>query len=311
MSAPTQAAPARPNPTAYAWLSVATAVGTLALKAVAAWATGSVSLLSDALESIVNLVAAALAVVALRLAARPADSAHPHGYEKVEYFSSGFEGALILVAAAGIAVEAIPRLLSPRPIESVSVGLLFSGIACVANLVVARLLLRVGRQTRSIALEADGHHLMSDVWTSVGVLGAIVAVHFTGLTILDPIAALVVAANIVRIAGPLVVRSFRGLMDASLPADELDPIRAALVHIKSTYPVEIHALRTRQAGARRFVELHVLVPGDWTVARGHDLCEEVEHRIRALAPRTTVTTHLEPLEDPRAFGDENLDRAEG
>lgn len=296
------------EPVAYAWLSVATAIGTLALKSVAAWATGSVSLLSDALESVVNVVAAAFAVLVLRFAARPADRLHPHGYEKVEYFSSGFEGALILAAAAGIALEAIPRLFSPRPLESVDVGVIFSGAACLANVVVARVLFRAAKRTRSIALEADGHHLMSDVWTSVGVIGAIVVVKLTGYQLLDPIAALVVSANIVRIALPLLVRSFRGLLDVSLPSDELEPIQKIVAELSLAQPIQIHALRTRQAGARRFVELHVLVPGDWSVRRGHDLCEEVEQRIRSLAPRTTVTTHLEPLEDPRAFGDEALDR---
>lgn len=296
------------GPVAYGWLSVATALTTLALKAVAAWITGSVSLMSDAFESIVNVVAAVLAVVALRVAQRPADDKFPHGYEKVEYFSSGFEGALIVVAAGGIVFEAIPRLVAPEPIQSIDTGLVFTAAATALNVAVAQVLFRAARKHRSIALEADAHHLMSDVWTSVGVFAAILAVRLTGWHLLDPFAALLVAANIVRIGVSLVGRSMRGLLDAGFDGEEAEKVRASLDALAAKHAIEFHALRTRQAGSRRFIAVHVLVPGTWTVQHGHDLCEEVEHELRDLAPRTTVFTHLEPIEDPRSFDDQHLDR---
>lgn len=296
-------------PSAWAWLSVATAVATLGLKAGAAYITGSVSLLSDALESIVNLVAALGAVLALREAAKPADDEHPHGHDKVEYFSSGFEGALILAAAVTIATTAIPRLLDPRPLEDTGIGLAISTAASGINLLVARMLFAAGKKHRSITLEADAHHLMTDVWTSAGVLVAVVLVRLTGLLWLDPVAALIVAANIVRTAVMLIRRSLLGLMDTALDAASQKQIDEVLAAVSASEPVSFHAVRTREAGSRRFIDLHVLVPGSWTVQQGHDLCEEVERRLRELSPRTSVLTHLEPVEDPRSFEDQQLDRA--
>jgi cation diffusion facilitator family transporter len=292
----------------YAWLSVATAVATLALKGIAAYITGSVGLYSDALESIVNLVAALLAVYAIRVATRPADEAFPHGYDKAEYFSSGFEGALILVAAFLMGFEAIRRLLAPAPLVEIELGLGISMVACAMNFVVSRALMQGAKKHESIALEADAHHLMTDVWTTIGVAIAVVLVRVTGWQWLDPVAALIVAANVVRIGVALVRRSSRGLLDAALPSQERAAVDAMLEEVSAREGAQFHAVRTRQAGARRFIELHVVVPGRWSVQRGHDLCEKIEEGLRNLGPRTTVLTHLEPLEDPKSYADQQLDR---
>jgi cation diffusion facilitator family transporter len=292
----------------YAWLSIGAAVATIALKAVAWLLTRSVGLLSDAIESLVNLVAAVVMLLALRVAARPPDDDHPHGHEKVEYFASGLEGAMVLVAAVAIGIAAVPRLLEPRPLEAVEIGMVVSVAASAVNLVVARVLLAAGKKHRSLVLEADGQHLMTDVWTSAGVLVAVGLVRVTGWNVLDPMVALLVAANILRVGWRLVYRSGMGLLDASLPADELQAIEEVLDRFRRTEQVGFHAVRTRQAGRRRFVSLHVLVPGEWTVQRGHDLCEAIERELRATGPSTSVFTHLEPLEDPRSFDDQGLDR---
>jgi cation diffusion facilitator family transporter len=291
----------------FAWLSIAAAIATITLKAVAYSLTGSVGLLSDAVESIVNLVGASVALVMLTIAARPADEEHAYGHTKAEYFSSGVEGTLILLAAASIAVAAVRRLLAPQPIEQVGVGLAVSAVATAVNLAVALVLRRAGKTYHSITLEADGQHLMTDVWTSVGVIGGVFAVSMTGWLRLDPILAIAVAANIVRIGWRIVWRSAHGLMDTALPAGELEAVKAALAsHLGEG--VQYHALRTRQSGARRFVSLHVLVPGTWTVHEGHALLEDVEARIRAEVPNVTITTHLESLDDPRSYYDDQLDR---
>ncbi|MFO0550146.1 MAG: cation diffusion facilitator family transporter [Polyangiaceae bacterium] len=301
-------APDSRGPSLYAWASLGTSVAVLGLKLVAALLTGSVGFLSDALESIVNVLGAFVALIALRVAARPASDEHPHGHGKVEYFSSGFEGALVLVAAVMILYEAIPRLITPRPLEGIGVGVAVSALACVLNFAMARALFRGAKKHRSIALEADGHHLMTDVWTSVGVLVAVGLVEVTKVRLLDPLAAIAVGLNIVRTGLSLIRRSMKGLMDTSLATDELTRIDGMLRELEREHGARFHALRTRQAGARRFVELHVLVPGDWTVRRGHDLCEHVERTLRDLGPLTTVFTHLEPLEDPVSFDDQVLDR---
>lgn len=293
--------------TRYAWLSITAAILTIGLKAVAYWLTGSVGLLSDALESLVNLVAAVMALAMLTLAARPPDEEHAYGHSKAEYFASGVEGALICVAALSIGWTAWPRLLDPQPIEQAGLGLAVSMIASLINLGVARILLQASRRYDSITLEADAHHLMTDVWTSGGVLLGIGAVILTGWERLDPIIALLVAANIVWTGVQLVRRSALGLLDTVLPAQE----RAAVQQILERYNqegVQHHALRTRQSGARRFVSVHILVPGEWTVQHGHQLLERVEHDIRQALPNATVFTHLEPLEDPVAWEDLQLDR---
>ena len=295
--------------TGFAWLSIAAALATIALKATAYYVTGSVGLLSDALESVVNLAAALMALAMLVVAARPPDEMHAYGYSKAEYFSSGVEGALILLAAASIIWTAIPRLITPRPLEQVGIGLAVSVLAAALNFAVARLLLSAGEKYRSITLEADAHHLMTDVWTSVGVVAGIGVVVLTGWARLDPIIALVVAANILWTGVQLLRRSVLGLLDATLPRLEQEAIKQVLSRYERG-GVHYHALRTRHAGSRSFVSFHVLVPGDWTVQRGHDLLEEVEREIRAAIPGATVFTHLEPIGDPAAWQDLTLDRSD-
>jgi len=266
-----------------------------------------VGLLSDALESLVNLVAAIVALRALAVAARPADEEHAYGHTKAEYFSSGFEGALVLVAAVLIVGTAVGRLLTPVPLTRLGTGLVLSVVASVINLGVARVLFRAAREHTSIALEADAHHLMTDVWTSVGVLAGVGLVGLTGWQLLDPLVALLVAANITRVGISLVRRSMLGLLDTALPPDVQGEIQRVLDRHR-TNGIEFHAFRTRRSGARRFMSVHVLVPGAWTVQRGHDLLEEIEAEIRAEVPRLAVFTHLEPIEDPVAWHDTTLER---
>jgi len=293
--------------TRFALLSLAAAIVTITLKLAAWYVTDSIGMLSDALESVVNVVAAAATIWLLYLSARPPDDRHAYGYSKAEYFSSAFEGALILVAAALIAWTAVVRLMNPQPLEQVGIGIVVSMIASAINLGVARLLLSAARKNHSIALEADAHHLMTDVWTSVGVLVAVVAVAATGWNWLDPVIALVVAGNIVFTGVSLLRRSAFGLMDEALPAERVAAITAVLDRYRAQ-SVEFHAIRTRAAAGRSFVSMHVLVPGAWTVKQGHDLVEQVERDVAATAPGTTVFTHLEPREDPKSYSDEGLDR---
>ncbi len=300
--------PSRSSLTRFAWLSVGAALVTIALKTGAWWLTGSVGLLSDAAESLVNLLGAGMTLAMLIVAARPPDEDHAWGHTKAEYFSSGVEGALILVAALAIGWTAIGRLLDPRELEQPGLGVALGAAASVVNLAVARVLLRAGRQHHSIALEADGHHLMTDVWTSAGVLVGIGVVAITGWRQLDPILALLVAGNIVRTAIGLLRRSTHGLLDAAIPPEELRALQEVLARYADRQ-VRFHAVRTRQAASRRFITMHVLVPGHWTVQRGHDLLEEVERDVRAAIPHANVLTHLEALEDPASFADLELDRA--
>lgn len=291
----------------YAWLSIAAALATILLKVAAWWLTGSVGLLSDALESFVNLAGALMALAMLSLAAQPADENHAHGHSKAEYFSSAFEGFLIIVAAIGIAYAAIGRMLAPQPLESVAVGLAVSVVASIINFVTARKLMEVGRKYRSITLEADAHHLLTDVWTSIGVILGVALVWFTGWLWLDPVIALLVAVNIVWTGWQLLNRSAAGLMDVSLPETELQAIEQVLVGYRRQ-GLDFHALRSRQAGSRAFVTLHVLVPGAWSVQLGHDWSERIEADIRSVVPYVNVTTHLEPMEDPVSLSDQQLDR---
>jgi cation diffusion facilitator family transporter len=291
------------------WLSIAAAGATISLKAVAWLLTGSVGLLSDAAESVVNLVAAVVALAALHWASKPADSDHAYGHAKVEYFSVGIEGSLILIAALTITVTATDRLLHPQPLSDVGFGLIVSVAASLINLGVGLLLVRAGRQARSIILEADGKHLLTDVWTSVGVVVGVAAVAITGWERLDGVVALAVASNIIITATGLLRRSGGGLMDRALDEAVQRQIEQVLASFASR-GVQFHALRTRQAGHRAFVSTHVLVPGAWTVQHGHDVAEEVEAALRAELPYATVFTHLEPVEDPRSFDDTTLDRDE-
>ncbi len=295
--------------TRFAWISIGASLLTIILKTAAYKLTGSVGLLSDAIESLVNLAGGIMALMMLKIAARPADNEHAYGHNKAEYFSSGVEGTLILVAAASIGYTAYGRLLDPKPLEQVGLGLVVSVAASGINLATALLMMRVGRKRNSITLEANGHHLMTDVWTSVGVIAAVGAVAATGWTWLDPVVAFAVAANIVWTGGKIVQRSIAGLMDASLPAHDLANVKKVFAQHEAT-GIQFHALRTRQAGMRKFVSVDVLVPGAWSVQQGHDLVEKIEAEIRAVVSDSSVFTHLEPIEDPLSWADEKLDRAQ-
>lgn len=293
--------------TRFAWLSIAAALATIGIKAGAWWLTGSVGLLSDALESIVNLVAAGMTLWMLALSARPPSEEHAYGFSKAEYFASGLEGALIFAAALAIGWAAVDRLLHPQPIERVTLGLALSVGASLINFAVARVLLTAARRHRSIALEADAHHLMTDVWTSVGVVAAVALVALTGWTTLDPLIALAVAANIVRTGFALVRRSALGLLDRSLPAEQRAQVEA-LLQRRRAEGIDFHALRTRAAAGRSFISMHLLVPGEWTVQRAHDAAESIEHDIASAIPGASVFTHIEPREDPVSYRDLGLDR---
>jgi cation diffusion facilitator family transporter len=293
----------------FAWLSALAALLTIGLKTWAWALTGSVGLLSDALESLVNLAGAMLAVAMLTVAARPEDDEHPYGHDKAEYFSSGAEGALILIAAICMAFAAVRRLLAPHPLEQLGLGLAVSAAAALVNLGVALVIRRAGRRHRSVTLEANAQHLLTDVWTSVAVLIGVGAVAGTGRQWLDPVVALLVSANIMWTGTGIVRSAITGLMDSALsPAEQLALQRAIGPHVIA--PVQVHALRSRQSGARRFVSLHVLVPGDWNVQRGHELLERIEADIRRSIPNASVLTHLESLDDPASWDDIQLDRGE-
>ncbi len=291
----------------YTLLSVGAAVLTILLKTTAYRLTGSVGLLSDAAESVVNLVAAIVATWAVTFAAKPPDDEHAFGHFKAEYFSSGVEAVLILVAAGSIAFAAWGRLFDPQPLEQVGIGLVLSLVATAINGALAFVMLRASRRLRSITLRADAHHLLTDVWTSVGVGMGVILIPITGWLILDPIIALAVAANIVWAGLRLLRETGRGLLDTALPAEERQTVADALQPFEAE-GIQFHALRTRVAGARRFVSLHVLVPGSWTVKQGHDLCEAIELEIARSLPGTFVFTHLEPLEDPASWADQALER---
>jgi cation diffusion facilitator family transporter len=285
----------------FLWLSILAAVVTMALK-LAAWAmTGSVGLLSDALESVVNLVAGVVAFLAVRYAGRPADSDHAYGHEKIEYFSSGIEGGMVLVAGLGIIWIAIPHFFKPEPLV-LDLGLVLAALAAGINLAVALVLLRVGKARKSIALEADGHHLMTDVWTSVGVIAGLCLVWLTGWVVLDPILAILVAVVILWTGFDLMWRSFNGLMDRALPEAEMTLLRETVQsHLGPN--MTFHALRTRQAGMRRFADFHLLVPGAMTVQASHDLANAIEGALARAMPELSVTIHIEPIEDRTSHED--------
>ncbi len=294
----------------YAWISIGAAVATIILKAGAYLLTGSVGLLSDAVESLVNLVGALMALWMLTVAAREPDEEHAFGHSKAEYFSSGVEGSLIVLAAVSIAIAAVDRLLSPRPLEQIGLGLAVSVGASFINLFVSRLLSRAGRRFQSVTLEAGGRHLMTDVWTSAGVVIALGAVTATGWQWLDPVIGLVVAANIVITGFRIIGESIGGLMDTALPAEERERLRA-VIERHAIDGIQFHALRTRRSGARTYLAVHVLVPGEWTVHRGHELLERIEADVRKALPGVTVFTHLESLQDPSSWDDQHLDRPSG
>lgn len=286
------------NLTRYAWLSIATAFFTLGLKIVAYWMTNSVGMLSDAIESIVNVGAAVMALTMLNIAARPADDDHAFGHSKAEYFSSGFEGALIFVAAISIIGAAWPRLFNPQPIEAFNWGFAVSLLASAFNLITSLILFKAAKKYNSITLEADAHHLMTDVWTSIGVLIAIVAVALTGWYVLDALIAIGVALNILWTGWSLLYRSVAGLMDAALPYAEVEQIKHILDNYSHEHGIIYQNLKTRQAGARKFISVHILVNGNWSVQQGHDLVDIIETDIEQQIQGCHVLTHLEPIEAP-------------
>jgi len=292
----------------YAWLSVAAAIATISLKTLAWRLTDSVGLLSDALESLINLAAALLVLSMLRLAASPPDENYPYGLSKAEYFSAGIEGALIVIAAAGIVWAALPRLINPRALDMPFEGLTLTVLASAINYGVAIVLLRVGREHHSITLEADGRHLMTDVWTSAAVIAGVALVYITGWLRLDALIALAVSAHILWTGFGLVRRSVRGLLDPAISAQDQAEVTKLIDEYSRRYGVSFHALRTRQAGARRFVSFHLLVPDAWTVAQAHRLSEEIEARMRAMVPNAAIFTHIEPISDPASYEDQELDR---
>jgi cation diffusion facilitator family transporter len=292
----------RASLTRFAWLSIGAAILTIGLKSGAYMLTGSVGLLSDAIESVVNLVAAMMALAMLTVAARPADESHMYGHSKAEYFASVVEGILILVAAGGIIFTAVQRLLNPRDLEQPGLGLGISVLASLVNLAVSQILLRAGKKHNSITLEADAHHLMTDVWTSVAVIAAIGIVALTKWNILDPIIAILVGINITWTAYQLMRRSVAGLMDASLPPEEQKQIDEVIAKYRLK-GVEFHALRTRQSASRRFMSVHVLVPGQWTVHDAHHVADDFEGDIRKVLTETIIYTHLEPIDDEISMHD--------
>ena len=292
----------RSSLTRFAWLSIAAAITTIAMKSIAYLLTGSVGLLSDAVESIVNLLGAIMALGMLTIAARPADNEHSFGHTKAEYFASVAEGILILVAAAMIASAAIDRIINPRPLEQIGIGLIVSVGASVVNFVVARILMTAGKKHNSITLEADSQHLMTDVWTSAGVIAGIGVISLTGWVRLDPIVALIVAVNIVWTGIGLVRRSVDGLMDVALPESERQAVEAVMANYRLKN-VTFHALRTRQAASKRFLSVHMLVPGEWSVQDAHHVAEDFEGEIRLALGDAVISTHLEPVEDEISIQD--------
>lgn len=294
-----------PDLSRYGWLAVATALATIALKAGAWLVTGSVGLLADAAESIVNLVAAVVALIALKIAVKPADANHNFGHTKAEYFSAAVEGVMIFIAAISIGIFAVQRLLVPQPLEGVGIGLAISVVASVLNGAVALLLIRAGRRHHSIALKADGKHLMTDVWTSAGVLAGIVLVWLTGWDWLDPVIAIAVGVNILFAGYALVQESTAGLMDVSLPEEDNERLRAILSS-RAGAEVGFHLMRTRVSGTRQFMEFHLLVPDEWSVKQGHDFLEDLSDEIVSEFPRMTVTGHIEPINDARSYSHADL-----
>lgn len=278
----------------FLWLSLATAVATVVLKGVAAFLTGSIGLLSDALESMVNLAAAIVALWALRLSSKPADHNHDYGHGKAEYLSSFVEGALILIAAGAIIVSSIDRLIHPQPVASLGLGLALSLVASIANGIVGLVLIKQGRRHRSITLEADGHHLLTDVWTSVGVLAGMGLLWLTGWSWIDPVVAIAVGINVLITGARLLRRSAVGLLDAALPPDEVKQIRQALNEAIADDEAHVTEVLTRESGRQRFVQATITVPGEWSVQRGHDLADQIEVAVDAALPETTTVVHIEP-----------------
>lgn len=298
----------KPSLKKFIYLAIVAAVATISLKLFAYSLTGSVGLFSDALESCVNLIAAVVALFMITLAEKPADEEHAFGHNKAEYFSSAIEGGLIVLAAFSIIWSAIPRLLNPQPLENIGIGLLVAVGASGINLIVGLILVKNGRKNNSITLEADGKHLLTDVYTSAGVLIGIGLVKLTGWLALDAIVAIGVAINILWAGFQLMRRSALGLLDSGIPEDERLKVIQVLEKLKSQN-VDFHALLTRQAGQRKFISVHILMPGQWTIQECHDILENVEKDIRELFDSpVTVFTHPEPIGDIVSMHDIGLDR---
>jgi cation diffusion facilitator family transporter len=297
----------RKHLTRFAWLSVSAALLTILLKAGAYFLTDSVGLLADAIESTANLIAAVVALIVLTVAAQPPDEEHAYGHTKAEYFATGVEGTLIFVAALSIGIAAVNRLMNPQAIEQVGIGMIVSVIAALLNLLVARILHRAGSQYRSITLMADAKHLMTDVWTTAGVLVGVGAVAITGWILLDPIIAFIVAFQILFSGIKLLRESVEGLMDVALPPEEIKQI-VSILDAYAQDGMQYHALRTRQSGAQRFMSVHLQVPGAWSVQKGHSLLEDIDSDVRSVLEPISVFTHIEPLEDPRSWEDIDINR---
>ena len=289
---------------AYLKLSVAVAMATIGLKAGAWWLTGSVSLLSDAMESLVNLAGALFALAMVTLAAQPPDDDHPYGHHKAEYFSSGFEGVLIFVAALAIIWAAVDRLMNPQPLESLGIGLALSLISTALNGALAWAMLRKSREHRSMALEADARHLFTDVLTTVGVVAGLVAVSVTGWLWLDPVIAIAVAANILREGASLVKRSFDGLLDQSVEPETHEAIQQVLSSFAHAKTVRFDHVTTRRAGQRRFVDLHMHMPPGWTLQRAAAVRVSVEQALMSAVPGLRATIQLLPMGVEAHFDDE-------
>jgi cation diffusion facilitator family transporter len=286
----------------YAYLSIGASFLTMALKFGAFFLTGSVGLFSDAVESVVNLTAGLIALMAIIHAYRPADQSHAYGHGKVEYFSSGMEGVLICIAALGIAYASVQRFLHPQELYFLGTGIVVAMLAGAVNFAVARIMLRAAREYDSIVLEADAKHLLTDVWTSAGLVSALAVMHFAppSWQILDPILGLIMSVNIIWTGVGLVLRSAAGLMDEGLPTDEIFLITDAIKRIGGK-EAGFHALRTRKSGSVRFVDFHLLVPGSMTVQESHDLCCDIEEAIKAGLSGSQTTIHVEPREDHASF----------
>ncbi len=287
-------------------VSVGAAVMTITLKLSAAAVTGSVGLLSDALESGVNLVAALVGLWAVRLAGRPADATHQFGHGKAEYLAAALEGGAIFLAAAVIVWTSARRIVEPTPLDDIGIGVVLSSAASVVNLAVGGALMRVGRRHRSPGLLADGKHLLSDVVTSAGVLVGIALVTTTGLEVLDPVIALLVGVKVLTTGYGLMRRSVVGMLDAALSAEDLATLTQVLDSYRQRDAVQFHAVRTRESGRQRFVYAHVLVPAAWTVKQGHDLTVRLNADVAAALPGATTFTHVEPLHDPLSYGHADL-----
>lgn len=277
----------------FAWLSIVASIATIALKAFAWWVTGSVSLLSDALESLVNVAGASFALWMILITRVPADDEHPFGHGKAEYFAGGFEGVLILGAAVAIIFTAAQRLLAPQPLEAIGLGLGFSVLSTAINFGVAVVLRRAGVRLNSFALEADAKHLMTDVWTSVGVVAGLVVVSLTGWLWIDPAVAIAVGLHIILEGYRLIRGAIDGMMDGALVEDRLVNIMSALDAFAER-DVAYKNLKTRRAGTESFIQVDILVPRQWTVGRGHDVLDEIEFRLAEIVPGAHIVTHLEP-----------------